>query len=681
MTTIVEYGGEHFDAWGSVTWGYEYGVAPQRRFVTVSAATADALRPKLGTASRLSITSDAGVVSAEGVYLLEVLAGHDHRTAVLRLEDRRWLWRRQFHSFWFNVRKRTGEYRLNVNRKAPLELGVPVPDVFFHAWSLRDNVAVWTLQEIVEHVLEAVEPGNWEILADLAEREKRVENLDIEGTGGNAIARVLSFAPGLEVRIDHDDKLRVYDTLDGGEAEQVALARPFDDRRGDIVYVHREHLRPSKVHVLIEREVELKFVGEMERTSTSERGREPLWMEPVIPLPDKYLTISGRDKPVIGGTYLHFDDFLDAIKGTQSTGLPPLTHLRLRKAMAGGFASLRRLGYGYDERARVDEVWGTRLAAIAQHYRRTWRILPAWKDRLHSIRAYRVAVLDYENSVKAPAECFCDYTIRHTTHGYHRQRAAGMFWGRAGFIVLGYSDDLSDARPAPVRVDVTDEDNGIVHLTPRKDLFGEKAAVILGVASEINMVEPAPDRPLVWDRIMVKKRWKCAVVLTCTPAAPNDLRRFHRRTVKPREVEKVLGRPLGECKGPAWTIRIGSAGGWWTARYAWDDDRDTEIRGAFYGDNDYPEDLLTNREQVDAMAVAAAAQVYQPLANRFEGQATMPLRPGLKLAGSIGSLTHHVATSGRAYTRMVAAPVFAVQPVWDLLPDSVRQQLLRQVQV
>ena len=108
--------------------------------------------------------------------------------------------------------------------------------------------------------------------------------------------------------------------------------------------------------------------------------------------------------------------------------------------------------------------------------------------------------------------------------------------------------------------------------------------------------------------------FKLSVVMTCLQAGPNNQGRFHKVTVEKDEVEKFYDGPVGECAGPDWTIHIG--GGLTTARFAWKDEFSEQIKRSFEVGGPIPETLLVNRDDVNAVAKAAAGRLYSILLDR-----------------------------------------------------------------
>ncbi len=677
------YNGIPFTAHGSVSWSEAYGSTPVIRTIYCAKESADLLADSVGIPATLSYEPGAGKPSVHvaGIYLLAIVPGTDAHTRGLFLADRRWKWPRQLVVKSYNVRRRSNEWRMSLSDGAPLELGALNRDVKFHVATLKDGGEVWKPSEIIEDVLKLVDPDATIQLDDMSKMDAQIEGMELQDSGDGAVNRALGFLPGFAVKVDRNDRIVVKYRLDGTEAAAAAAAEPWHQRRGAVLLVNRRAIRPAKVHVHFVREVELRFnfVGE-DYTTTD--GDEPLYIENVIPVPEIYVDYNGER--YWRGTYMRMGDYLDAIDGEEHSNAPgPLTHDRICRWLASGGGTIKRLWIP-DDNGAADLVWVGRIHKIFRHYRRTFRLLPPWRDRIFSVKAIRAGVIDWENAIRAPAECYCDWISKATQRGLFHANANPK--AVEGWAVEGYDADLTDCEPSPIKVNVIDEDNGVFDLQPLGDYFGWRDGCVLGspdygVPLTAALVKKYGLGPAFWEHVSVDTDWNMGVILTCLEAAPNSIDRLHKHTVKADKAGEILGVSIGACTGPDAHIHVGAAGGWWTARFAWRDADADKIRGAFLGKGDYPKDLLLNREHIKHLAEAAAANFYADILDRHEGKVRTPLNPNLEVTGTLDRVSHIIDTRGKASTHATFAPAAReTRPMWSLLPASVRAQLLRQVQ-
>lgn len=693
---------------GSVSWTLSDGTGPSTAEIAVAGA------PELlkGTAAPVDLrmdTRDAEETLIRDLYVLHQRPGSSPEVTVVLAADRRWLWERAHIARRYNMRRTVGVRRVGASGTPVVD--PVVDDVKYHPMSLKDQIRPWRAEEILRDVLNEVMSVERDhsnaapnIVIESSFDSLPVENLEIDDAGPDAVAQVLRFLPEAGITVDPDGTVRVYSRANGQDRRVVEDSGGPTVGHGTIEYIDFRRIRPREVRVLFttEHEVRFNFV-EVGPGGTVSRRTDDRFMDNVLPLPDFTLTIGGRT--LTRGTWVPINDDLFTAWGS-IPGYGSLDIDALRTAMVPYmdlWTPLRLAGL-----SSPDADWASRIAALQQHWRRTYRINRRWLDRIHTINAYRVATIDPTTGTRAPAPAFADFAYMHSQRSLFVQSGAQIA-GAGGDIadlavflnVDGYADLIDDAKPAPVRVSVVDRDQGIVRLDY---LVDENRIFEMALPSKLDNCPTASirigtttGRPYAFNMIEegrssvpeLSADHSVAVLLTCTPAYPNDSRQLFALTRKPGDVAALLPSALrsgiGEALGPPMEVRIRP--GMETARVAWKDDRATDIErrfGVTEGDADIS-DLIVNLgagdrgASLDAIADAAAARVYAMFADRHLGSKVVRLAAGATVDGFIDSIAHGIDTEGRVQTSIRMSERPSAPDMLAFLPPSVRSVLLKLV--
>jgi len=657
-------------------WTLTAGTKPQQRRIEVSLDAATAIMACRGEPVEYAFEAPGHpAVRVRDLRIVALLAGSTPYSRSILVADKRWFWSRVHIVRDYNLRRRSGEARLVGEGNFRVENAVQAADVAYAAWSLVNNATRWTAAEMVADVFRALGGASVPAIS----RGVEVEDLTLNDAGDVAAQKALEYVAGYNVTVDLDGTVRVFDSRDASEASMVAAAGPPGVSPGGYrAMADRANARPRGVEILFEREVELRFdyVEGESPSSTARDGAEERRLENVLPLPDVSLSVAGRT--LYRGTWVGIDDYLSALSGLQPAHANgPLTHAVIRQYYLQMWHLLSDR-YGRDVSGNPDIVWLRRIAAIRQHWRKTFRVLPPWRDRIRSMRAYRIGTIDTETGTRAPSEAFMDYLSKPSFAGLAKTVTQNT---DIGHQVAGYQALLSSSKAAPARVTVLDEEAGILRVDLTRDPFGEADELAPGNVPRLPTREAGQTRGqalVTWATATLNEAFGLAVVLTCVQAAPNTSGRLHAEQVTPEEAEKVLGRPIGKCDGPTWTVAIG--GNLQPARFAWSDVHAPQIDQAFYrGDISFP-DTLVNREAIRALAEAEAARIYGTLLDRVDGSFSVRINPDVRVTGALSMVTHGIATSGEVTTTLMLAAEREPLNAMAFVPTSVQRAVRKLVQ-
>lgn len=621
-------------------------------------------------------------VKVRGLYAVQLLPGLDTNSIGVLVVDRRWLWSRVQIDRSYNMRRKTAEVRLLSGALVPAQVAQRTPDYDYRRQSLKDQARPWTAQEVLEDVLTALcGPGSYRIDTTIT-LSRPPDQVVLHDAGPQALARVLGYMPGISVYPGDDGLIHVTNTRDGSEIAMANLAHArLYPGTGTWRKVDLSLVRPSRVPIGFERELEARWdyrtYGTNETRPRQTPGREDLVIDNVIPVVDEFLDVNGKRHHY--GTYLPIDDWIAGVvaKGDLHSSLPQLSDALIRRWFLAGFSFLHHVA-SFDAGGAPNPVWARRLNALQEHWRRTFRILPQWMDKIRSIRAYRVAVIDQETGTRARADAYFDHTVKPSFKTLYKRGGQAL-----GFEVTGYAEDLGNARPSPAEVEVIDSDVGIVRITPRVDMYGVGTVIAPGHLDGPMPSADAASSTLLWNQVALKESWRCSFVLTIVPDAPNNEQRLWWESVTPEEADELLPGPsLGACNGPEWATFAGVE----TARFAWIDADGPEIKESVWtGKVNYTKarGRMVNPDTVKGSAQAQAARVYHSLADHAQGHFKAGMNAKLKPTGNLQTLTHGIIRQGNNYTcfsELDMPPRSVDDDVYALMPDSVRQILLKEIQ-
>lgn len=679
-------GGYHIP--GDVGWTLVAGVSPHERVFELPRESALALfkRAQGGETFTLTISSPGyGTVTVEKLYIVGLAATRRTETLGIVVADRRWLWPSVHIKRDYNLRRRSGERRRLKQEGELIDVGQIDPvvdDVTFAPWSLYPPDGpqnTWDAAQVLEDIAAKLVGAEFRLDGFLPTRLP-IESLVIDDPGDAALLKAIAQIPGTDVFIDYDGAAVFFNAIDGSERAHIESAGSSIRGSELATYNDLSLQRWSEIHVLFTREIELRVNSLVEggdvSASRTEDSRE---CENVLPCPDPTLALSDG-RVVVQGTWITFTELFAATAG--SWGDEDVDDAYVRQNWAND--AIWDVQSGAATGIEPDPIIVNRIAAIFQHYRQTYRLDRKFRDRLATIRAYRVAIQDLETGTRAPSPVYTDYYRKAT------QRAVSGLTGapqKVGYNVVGYATLLKDAKRAPAIVTILDEDQGIFRI----DFAGDPAGAIASFDPSQRLDDDGEDARVSWDprdagddgagildsasRLALEHR--IAVVITCIPASPNDERQLHDVTIRPFEVEPILRRSLGPCKGPVLYVRVPPEVE--TARFAWLDS-DAEVIESALGmvaggaslANPVDEDALK------AFALGVAATRYGALLDRWEGGWQGALHPSARPSGAISGVSHSLeGETGVALTdRELRAPPLPEDP-YVYVPANLRRAMVR----
>jgi hypothetical protein len=676
------------------------GTQPHRQTLSLPTRLADQLlRQARRDKSRLVIDSPElkKKVTFSGLSIIGPTGADDpFRTEITVVDDRFW-WAYNEYYYHFNSPRKSGNRR-RIDNQAPLAQQPVIDDLSFAAWSLKDGKTRWTMEEVIERVCDdVIGAGRWFIRGKSKATFPDVEDLKLSGSGQIVIAQLLAELGGaFGIYRQKSGQYVIYSTLDendrdafgappSGLSTRPQTTRPAIIGEGYWGLTDREMERPEKIRVLFERVIEARMDHSrlLSASATADRIAPPLTLTMVIESPEDF-THQGRD--ILVGQWVEFEFYLDFLKGKQPSGLPVISDDLIADVWMSGALE----AYG-DPSLDPSGLWGRRIDAIRDHYRATFQLNQAWRDRIADIQPVRVAVSDWENRTRATAPVFVDYAVKETwrSRGTSIQAQPEAFdqvknryanpKATDGGQIVG--TPYTDLIGAYAQFAVEDREQGIVSIqfgtgNDTTARFREVYRSALTRASVPTQSTVAKNMWLQWGKLI--KNYELSVIATIILGSPADSRRYHVEEVTLADAVKKLPFPSApKAKGPPMDVAIPAALA--VSRHAWEDSRANNIYQLFAPFTGAPPvnpaSVLgepTNKTQLREIALARAAAIYASYHDHVIGRLGTGLEPDITIEGKITKVSH-VAIPKGAITRVQADQAAQQIDFLALLPKAVRK--------
>jgi len=707
--TVATLGGVPLAATSAITWRVQTGTAPYQTVLSVYEDDwKQTLKGKVGEPLALLITDARGrKVKVEQVYILHEAPAAGPHLASFVVSDLRWKWAYKLVVRDYNVPRKTGDR--TAFGVVPIEAEVITDQYQYRRSSLDPSGKKWTAKAALEDVLrQVVDSGkgkgkdgfrvdSWPIAGDDEEGALSVQNLIVRDQGDAAIGRALGMIPGADLYVDVDGTVVVFDAadLDASDKHMASLPMPTWDGEAP-VFVDRSAIRPSKVHVHYQREVELllEYHDDMGDSSSNPVRTEP-YLENVIPTTDTETEITQYDPEtnksytttVPAGTWVTLKQWLAAMDLRRPDKAFEWTWDTIRRAWIVGDLE-GALGRDADRDSRGNVA--KRIAALRTHFRQTFRINRRYMERSRDIEAVRVALLDPITGARSPAAVWAQSCQVVQNKGLYVIPRFGDALPAEVYTNIdptsladGSTPNVLDIEPSPAAVQIVDHDLGIFRVDWHPSAYGTVDSWIPGhlVDASGSLTVPEGDlaeqdrKPIIPGLVRQSRplglhlatRMRMFVLLTVVPAAPNNERQMHRVTIEPDDVKGLFAHEfrIGAGDGPELSVFIPP--GEVTARFAIDNIAEAKASvvqlfglnsddpaNAGIDGTEIPGFVLVNgteAEQVDATnelaehARAVAAEMLAQFADAAQGRvATRLPDEGLKLVGAMAGATVHVAS-------------------------------------
>lgn len=680
--------GLHADATSSVGWSLTTGVEPYFGTFEMNAGEAETILQEQFVTLQIV---DEKQGEFKSLYVVgEAPSSAPYNRTVL-LADIRWLWSRAHVLGRYNIRRRSGRKTL-LSEDGPVEIAQIVDDFIYAPWSLNEG-RKWTATEVIEDVMNKLQrKGGFPYILDGEFDALEINDLDIDAPGPEAVQTVLNQLSGVTMYVSREGAVVFIDATKGGERGVIESSGPEVVDQGHASFADFSRSRPSAIRVYFTKEHEVRFDNRTETDSTRSELQDEREMENVVQITDPTLTISGREYDRFSWVPLEsvFAPY-NSSKEQVGDGTPPdLTHTIIQRA----FFEDRLWKMYVPWTGEPQPIWSGRINSIKHNYRMTYQINRRWVDRMYRMTPTRAAILNIATGTRARAWAYSDHCIRLSGRAIAKQMVSS--YQRFFHNIVGYSANLTDAKPSPAIVQVYDSEAGILHLDYRVDPYGIVKEIYPSQMDNIPTALIGDDKPRGLNIRSgksgnipgLKANHRVAVVLTLVPAAPNDISQLYSIEVSKNDVQDVLG-DLGDCKGPVWELRVHP--GLITARIAWKDDQASVVERSFgLGEEIKTEEeqrahdasmrsLTVNLEDLEAVAKATAIKIWAKLTDRYIGTKTVRFHPDITPLGSITSVQNVVTTDGEVYSVIELAEELAERNILALLPEGVRRVVNREV--
>lgn len=622
--------------------------------------------------------SDTGRrVEIQGLYaVVGNRPGLDYNSRALTLADRRILFPFTFIERSYNIRRKTGDYRLINGTMSPIQKGIKTADFAYRRSTLTDLGEPWTAREVLEDVLtELVGDLGFAFDGDTGWLETDIEGLELHDRGDAALARVLAFIPGAQIYAAPSGLIKIANIYDQSEIE--AFRNAGAPNAGSSSLVDRSYLRPQGYNILSDKEVELRFDLEENASSLRSivRGREPMDIENVIINPLFELTLADGTIATQGEA-IQLDDFIAAANLIPRAD-PAFVDLKLsRGILRGHWLGLWDTLYtGFVQKANgaLDERRARLVGALRNDYRRLFRITAPWMDKIKALASRRTAVFDFETGTNAPAPVYSSFITKFTTLGI-----APFTSGRMATNTPFTGGDVKGINVAPFEITIENGDIGLMRISPTLDQTGLAEDYVVGATEEGKLpTSSSGDGLIFWGDIKLDADFFLSIIVTAIPDSPNGKGRLHKEFVSAGELATRLKLPSGSAPrnaGPVMDLEQSAE----PARFGWLDEHKEAIRDGFYEGKAFPKATHGNRHAMRELALSVAAADYASKLDRIEGRSSHPMQ-AIEPTGNL-RVVQHVVTVGAsnelaAFTILAAPGEVEAAPLWSGMPEGLRRQI------
>ena len=725
---VATLGGVELAGGDAITWRLQTGTAPYVTTLAVHESVWPTLRSRMGEPLTLRIVNSSGVTfDVEEVYILHVVPSPGPRLVTFMVADKRWKWAYTLIARDYNIPKKTG--LRTAFGQVPVQ--TTVDQYQYRRSSLNAAGERWTAEDAVIDVLDQLEPGGGYVIDSFpvegGEGSLSLQNLNIRDQGHVALQRMLQQIPGAELFVTPDGQVVVFDGADLAAAEAHRASLPPATWDGDkSEMIDRKAIRPAKVFVHYQREVECAFTFEDDyRSETVTRpDRNAPYLENVIQTTDTETEVEEYDpesdsystKTVPAGTWVEIRTWLVAMNARRPSGAPEWKFELIRMAWVNGDLDGVLMGGVLDTEDRADV--SLRIQAIKNHFRQTFRPNRRYMERVREIEAVRVAVLDPITGARAPSPVWGQASVIPTVKGQRmigRVASGGETTSRMTVNIDSIptgSERLIDKQPGPARITILDHDLGVFHLEWIMTPYGLQQAFYPFKLVSDDEADAAPigdlalqdEHPIGFgvkvaggSGIFAAKQSAMRTILTIVPAAPNNARQFHRVEVSASLIAQKFRGEFRIENGEGPDAHVFVPPGEADARFGWQDD--TEANATLVRllglDSDDPNQAgieethlpgfvavnaqIDDLNEIAAHSQAMAAEVLASFADSIQGRvATTLTADGVTLKGNMHSVAVHVA--GYPSGKVAVLHEFPGQQKhisrMALLPAPVRRLLL-----
>jgi len=729
---VVKLGGVELAASSGIAWRYISGTQPYTTVYSIHKSRWPRLADQIGKPLALEITDSRGnKTTVQKVYILHVSPSDSPHRVAFVVADKRWLWPYKLVARDFNMPRKTGN-RNAVGSSVPVETQVVVDEYDYLPYSLQPpQNTKWTAQTALEAVLQLVDEDDWKIeswpIKDTTgagdSGQFSLQGVTLRDSGDAALQRLLSYIPGAAIYVNDKGQTVVFDAADLDATENLFRSLPVSTYAGERgAWVDRKAIRPSKVIVHYQREVEmlLEFDDDYSGTTSAQPVSIDAYVDNVIPTTDPETTITEFDpgtnttttKKVPPNTYVRVDKWLEAMNAIRPEDSAPWTWDTVKVHwFKGDLDAMWVRGKDLDPTGNA----AMRMQAFRQHFRQTFRLNRRYMSRIRNLRPVRVALLDPVTGARAPAAVWGQGAMVPSRKGQLMAARGSDEKSTAAYTrnidalkdYLSGQKKLIELHPSPQRVVIVDGDLGIFRLEFIASPYGISDGFLpcklvnqqsydgISLKRDLQYQDTDPmGAGMVAEGgtngIFLDDKLSARVILTAVPAAPNTRQQFHQIEVEAGDIQSLFRREFRIQDGEGPPLEVFVSPGEVTARFGIaDDDVAFETQRRLFGvldpqPGEEPEELegytLVNEErELLPHARSLAAEVIAPFADNVQGiiNTAVP-RDGVKLVGNMGSATIKVGPAPAA--RVSAMHEFPGQqraiPRHALMPESARQLIL-----
>ncbi|MBU2062273.1 MAG: hypothetical protein KKH44_10555, partial [Bacteroidetes bacterium] len=594
---------------------------------------------------------------------IKALAKKKEGFSSLHIADLRWFWQ---HIKWF------GRYNLlkTVNDRDMIK-GIPkiALDHFtynvksYKRYSIRhikvtkkgkklietEEYRPWNVVELADLIMKTIEPDNYLGIYDYNKKLLKLtpNNLDYAGMPvQNALSNLLHFARG-NIGITNSGKFYIYPIEDNKLQEKVWNNLEKYSVNGNIYKTNWAQYRPRELNVYFKKEQEVLFdYWETGKYKTIKQFYDIKDKEARNKVTGPYIenvAIIPRNME-IDGIQFEAGEYVPISRLCTEWGIPE-SKLRFRF-----FTDTLMRWYMGTVHGIPQKLWGAypeyieRITTLQQHYRKTFKVHPAWQDQVLSVRAVTSDIADYVVGNRVPSFINTQWCkvmrLKGAASSITPSEKAGINIDGAP---IGVPADIILANPkkypaAPIQFVPSNAELGIYKMSVYQDKQHQTKTVTPSKLDNLptTFMEQGGSN---WSLVNLNDDFRFIARLSVMFGTPNTDEQY----LKVTKTFKNQSYPRYDifCHKPV-------------ARYNWKKE-------------------LVNKESVQAMADAQLEVIKYELRDRFVGTVTLAGLHIIQLYGTIDEISFLFGADGSAKTTVNCPIKPPKRDVYDILAPELRR--------
>lgn len=481
--------------------------------------------------------------SFTGLRILEKAEAQDPWNTSWILADRRYTWERRKLFYRFNVTRRANAATIAPGASGPAVDWDQVAKWRFMPGQLRkkgthefnatkvrgdpySGAQPWTALAAARKVLLDLGVKDEELLIEVKDNGVVVENLLFNGDSAPSVLdNLLTHARAGIAWLPQVGRFAIYSQAIDDPAVQAHGAKlfstiPLVEGGGWPIATDLRAMAPERYRFYVQPDYEIRFSYDEAGPSGTALA---FTLQNVVKLPEN-VTFDG--KLFASGTYVPVEDALDMWIADEAPNMLKgleMSLAEMRRTFFNGLLVANFVDQMYF--STESDKWVRRILALAESYRKVFRIHPDWMDRIEAWQPTLSALADPVTGHRVRSHVIMDYTIRPTVRAVMgEKRTRDDVANKAGLVVTNWFANIADVKDSPFWIKILNHDLGVFAVEQFHDMQGLEDWYYPGRVDSIPDLSISSDA--TWQDAKLADEFKLDVVLSVIFSEPADASRF-----------------------------------------------------------------------------------------------------------------------------------------------------------